>query len=69
MPNNMATNLATALRRSLTQLEYEAEALSNHVLPPNHERELSRIQARIEDLQGQFDMHDRGLVLAAKLGS
>jgi hypothetical protein len=56
MPTNKATSLVIAVRRSLTQLKYEAEAVSSHTLPPERERELSRIQARIEDLQGQFAM-------------
>jgi hypothetical protein len=51
-----ATNLATAVRHNLTQLEGEIEALNKYLLPVERERELSRIQARIEDLRQQLGM-------------
>jgi hypothetical protein len=50
------SDLATAVRRNLTQLECEIEALSKYLLPVERAREVSRIEACIEDLRQQLGM-------------
>ena len=56
LQTNGMPSLAAAVRSNLTQLECEAEALSRFALPPDRERELERIQRRIEDLRVQLAM-------------